>query len=66
MAGAPDPDTREITPAMIEAGETAILEAVGGADLGGTFSASDLAREVFAAMVAASSRALDRSEASSR
>jgi hypothetical protein len=52
MAGAPDPDTPEITPAMIEAGEIAILEVVGGADLGGLFSAADLAREVFVAMMA--------------
>lgn len=40
----------EITPAMIEAGEDVILGVVGGADLGGLFSASDLAERVFSAM----------------
>jgi hypothetical protein len=43
-------DEIEITPEMIEAGEEAILEVVGGADLGGLFSASDLAEKVFWAM----------------
>ena len=40
----------EITPEMIEAGEHVILGEVGGADLGGYFSARDLAVEVFLAM----------------
>jgi len=40
----------EITPEMIEAGEGVILGAVGGADLGGYFSARDLAAEVYLAM----------------
>ena len=43
-------DETEVTPAMIEAGEETILEVVGGADLGGSFSAGDLARKVFLAM----------------
>ena len=43
----------EITPEMMEAGETVILEAIGGSDVGGMFSAADLAREVFEAMVTA-------------
>jgi len=47
-------DEIEITPEMIEAGESVILSEVGGADLGGWFSASDLAVRVFLAM-----RALD-------
>jgi hypothetical protein len=40
----------EVTPEMIEAGEEAILCVVGGADLGGWFSADDLAKRVFLAM----------------
>lgn len=59
MCGSPEngsPD--DITPEMVEAGETIILEAVGGGDLGGMFSAADLARGVFEAMVAARRRAL--------
>lgn len=40
----------EITPEMIEAGEAAVFSEVGGADLGGFFSAADLARKVFLAM----------------
>lgn len=40
----------EVTPEMIEAGEDVILCAVGGAELGGHFSASDLAEEVYRAM----------------
>jgi hypothetical protein len=43
-------DEIEITPPMIEVGEDVILGVVGGADLGGLFSASDLARRVFEAM----------------
>jgi hypothetical protein len=43
-------DAFEITQAMIEAGEEAILCQVGGADLGGFFSARDLAISVFRAM----------------
>lgn len=46
-------DDVEITPEMIKAGEMVILENVGGADLGGAFSASDLAREVYRAMISA-------------
>lgn len=45
----------EITPEMIDAGEDAILCAVGGADLGGAFSAADLARQVYLAMRRATS-----------
>lgn len=40
----------EISAGMLDAGEQAILEEVGGADLGGFFSARDLAEKVFAAM----------------
>jgi hypothetical protein len=47
----------EITPEMIAAGEKAILETVGGADLGGYFSAPDLAIEVYKAMRSADLRA---------
>src|SRR5262245_6624229 len=43
-------DYLEITPEMTEVGEDVILGAVGGADLGGLFSPSDLAGRVFAAM----------------
>lgn len=43
----------EINEAMIEAGESAIWSSVGGADLGGWFSARDLAVQVFQAMAAA-------------
>ena len=43
----------EITPAMVRAGEEAILELVGGADLGGLFSAADLAARVYRAMASA-------------
>lgn len=43
----------EITPEMIAAGEDAILCVVGGADLGGFFSARDLAERVFLAMKSA-------------
>jgi hypothetical protein len=39
-----------ITPEMIEAGEQTILETVGGADLGGYFSASLLATQIYVAM----------------
>lgn len=44
------PGEIEITPEMIEAGSKAILEEIGGADLGGFFSAPDLAVEVYRAM----------------
>ena len=47
MSGAPEP---YITPQMIEAGEQAILEQVGGAELGASFSAPGLAVEVYLAM----------------
>jgi hypothetical protein len=40
----------EITPDMVSAGEDAILGVVGGADLGGSFSAPDLAAKVYEAM----------------
>ena len=40
----------EITPEMLDAGEHAILCEVGGADLGGLFSAHELARRVYLAM----------------
>ena len=40
----------EITPEMIEAGEDVILCEVGGANLGGLFSAPELAARVFRAM----------------
>ena len=40
----------EITEEMIEAGEGAIMGRIGGADLGGAFSARDLAILVFSAM----------------
>jgi basic membrane lipoprotein Med (substrate-binding protein (PBP1-ABC) superfamily) len=39
-----------ITPEMLEAGADAILCEVGGADLGGFFSAYDLAERVYRAM----------------
>jgi hypothetical protein len=42
---------------MIDAGETAILEQVGGADLGGLFSARDLAVSVYLAMAGLDVRA---------
>ena len=48
-AGAPEAEI-EITPEMIEAGAEAILGEVGGADLGGFFSAPDLAVAVYRAM----------------
>lgn len=50
MADRPAQDENRPTPAMIEAGAQVILEEVGGADLGGFFSAPDLAARVFAAM----------------
>jgi len=40
----------EITPEMIDDGEDVILCEVGGADLGGYFSARDLAERVYRAM----------------
>jgi hypothetical protein len=46
----------EITPEMVEAGESVILERVGGADLGGFFSAAELAIEVYQAMVSSSGK----------
>jgi len=50
-AGAPVEEI-EITPAMLDAGEETILGEVGGAPLGGFFSARDLARQVYEAMEA--------------
>lgn len=49
-----DSDSNEeaVTSEMIEAGATAILERVGGADLGGWFSAEELATRVYLAMAA--------------
>jgi hypothetical protein len=41
-----------LTPQMVEAGEEVILEEVGGADLGGLFSAAGLAVKVYLAMCA--------------
>jgi outer membrane lipoprotein SlyB len=46
-------DAIAVTPEMVEAGEDAVLGEIGGADLGGYFSASDLAIKVFRAMAAA-------------
>jgi hypothetical protein len=43
-------DEIEVSPEMIEVGEIIILREVGGAELGGTFDAADLAREVYLAM----------------
>ncbi len=43
----------EVTPEMIEAGTDAVLSVVGGADLGGLFSASELAVKVYLAMYTA-------------
>jgi hypothetical protein len=40
----------EITPEMLDAGEEVILNAVGGADVGGNFSAVELAATVYLAM----------------
>jgi hypothetical protein len=47
----------EISPVMIAAGAEAVLEVVGGADLGGSFSAPDLAERVYRAMARASQQA---------
>jgi hypothetical protein len=47
----------EITEEMIEAGEDALLRRLGGADLGGFFSAAELACEVYRAMTSAHHRA---------
>jgi hypothetical protein len=47
----PTEEEIEITPEMIAVGESIILGVVGGADLGALFSASDLAKEVFLAML---------------
>lgn len=44
------PTAFEITPEMIEAGVDAALGHIGGAELGGMFSISDLVSEVFLAM----------------
>jgi len=52
------PDEIKITHEMIEAGEDAVLSCVGGADLGGYFSARDLAVAVFLAMRSAGSKSL--------
>lgn len=49
-AGAPEV---EITDDMIEAGASEILGEVGGADLGGCFSARDLASRVYREMAKA-------------
>jgi hypothetical protein len=43
----------EVTQEMMEAGEEAVLQEVGGAGLGGYFSATDLAVKVYRAMQAA-------------
>ena len=40
----------DVTEAMIEAGTEVILTDLGGAELGGLFSASDLASRVYRAM----------------
>jgi len=53
MSGGPKTESEnspEITLEMIDAGASVILGAVGGADLGGYFSAPKLASEVFRAM----------------
>jgi hypothetical protein len=48
---APVPEAQlDLTPEMIRAGADAVLSVIGGADLGGHFSAPALAEEVFAAM----------------
>ena len=49
-AGGSDETEIEVTPEMIGAGAEAILREVGGADLGGFFSARDLAAQVYLAM----------------
>jgi hypothetical protein len=50
-SGAEPPETEiKITPEMIESGANVIICEVGGADLGGFFSARDLAERVFRAM----------------
>lgn len=46
-------DLFPVTPEMLAAGEEAVNCEVGGADLGGYFSASDLALRVYQAMVQA-------------
>ena len=43
-------DEIEVTPEMIEAGEYAILSEIGGVQIGGLFSARDLAASVYRAM----------------
>ncbi len=45
-----DEEEIQITDKMLDAGEAAILGEVGGADLGGSFSARDLASAVWKAM----------------
>jgi hypothetical protein len=50
LAGAPEV---EVTPEMIAAGVEAIWDRLGGYDLGGHFSASRLAEEVYRAMASA-------------
>jgi basic membrane lipoprotein Med (substrate-binding protein (PBP1-ABC) superfamily) len=50
------PHEIEITKEMIEAGEDVILGVAGGADLGGFFSASELATSVYRAMAAQESK----------
>lgn len=59
-------DEIEITPEMIEAGEEAVLSQVGGADLGGFFSAAALAKKVYLAMAAVSLSKRHRSRARNR
>jgi len=51
--GSKDGDIANVTPEMLEAGEAVILAALGGADLGGFFSAAELAAKVYRAMAAA-------------
>jgi len=46
----PSEEEVEITPEMIEAGEAEVSAATGGYDLGGYFSARDLAIAVYQAM----------------
>jgi hypothetical protein len=50
----------EITPEMIKAGEEVILAEVGGADLGGFFSASETVQRIFIAMLRAAPLAVRR------
>ncbi len=55
--GAPEEEPEiKITPKMMEAGADIILGSVGGADLGESFCAPDLAAKVYRAMDALSDR----------